>query len=158
MVLSDDEIDHLIKLEKQVTNPKARRLSKRGSEQVNYEAAAPSGERFRVYIRQNLRLTENFSCGLLWVLPSGDTITLARYNGCDHAHVNPIEGTPPLSMVCHIHRATEKYMRAGRKAEHYAEATLRYKDCAGALQALVADCNIRGLGDNPEDDSQGSLL
>lgn len=38
--------------------------------------------------------------------------------------------------------------RAGRKAEHFAEATGRYTDIAGALRALMDDCNVLGLSDN----------
>ena len=67
MVLADTEIGRLIELEKVVSNPKARRLEKRGSEQVNYEAEAATGEKFRVYVRQNMRISEGFSCGLLYL-------------------------------------------------------------------------------------------
>lgn len=151
MVLSDAEIDRLIKIEKTVTNPKARVIEKRGSEQVNYEAEANSGEKFRVFVRRNVRLPDGFSCGLLYITPSGETVTLTRYNGSDHEHSNPLEGGGALPRACHIHRATEKYMQAGRKAEHFAETTQRYTDVSGALYELVLDCNVKGLGDNIEE-------
>ena len=148
MVLSDEEIGRLIGLRKIITNPKARRLDKRGSGQLNYDAQADSGERFKVYLRQNLRIPEGFSCGLLYLADSGDSVTLARYNGSDHPHANPLETGTLMAPACHIHRATERYMRAGRKAEHFAEATGRYTDLAGALRALMDDCNVLGLSDN----------
>lgn len=157
MVLTDDEIDRLICLEKTVLNPKARKLEKRGSQQVNYEAESATGERFRVYVRQNLRLPEGYSCGLLYVHTSGELVTLARYNGSDHEHANPLDGTGALPAACHIHRATERYMRAGRKAEHFAETTERYSDLDGAVRALIHDCNIKGLSDN-SDETQLPLL
>lgn len=157
MVLPDAEIGRLIELEKVVSNPRARKLEKRGSEQVNYEAEAATGEKFRVYVRQNMRIPEGFSCGLLYITPSGEPVTLARYNGSDHEHANPLDGGSPLSRACHIHRATERYMQAGRKAEHFAETTDRYADIDGALRALILDCNIKGLSDNA-DETQLKLL
>ena len=75
-------------------------------------------------------------------------MTLVRYNGSDHEHSNPLDSATPLPLACHIHRATAKYMAAGRKAEHYAETTDRYCDLNGALKALLHDCNISGLEDN----------
>lgn len=148
MVLTDEEIARLLSVSKRILNPKARKISKRGSEQVNYDAESEAGEKFRVYLRQNLRIPEGFSCGLLLVTESGETVTLARYNGSDHEHGNPLDGGKPLPIACHIHRATERYMLAGRKAEHYADTTTRYSNLDGALKALSADCNISGFSDN----------
>lgn len=158
MRLTDAEIQRLLELPKTITNPKARTISKRGSEQVNYDAEAAGGERFRVYLRQNLRIPEGFSCGLLYVPQAGEPVTLTRYNGSDHEHANPLEHGAPMPAACHIHRATERYMQAGRKAEHFAQTTDRYRDLAGALKALAMDCNIAGLGDNHPDTTQMKLL
>lgn len=148
MVLTDEEIDRLLALPKRVTNPRARKRSQRGSEQLNYEVESDTGEVFKVYLRQNLKIPEGFSCGLRLVLKSGDTITLTRYNGSDHEHGNPLDGGKPLPRACHIHRATQKYMLAGRKAEHFAETTDRYSNLDGAFKALIFDCNISGFDDN----------
>lgn len=150
MALTDEQINALIALPKVITNPRARKIEKRGSEQVNYDAEGPDGEQFRVYLRQNMRITDGFSCGLLYVPVRGDSVTLTRYNGADHEHSNPLDSGKPLPLACHIHRATEKYMTAGRKAEHYAETTDRYQTLQGALAALLLDCNISGLDDNPD--------
>ena len=158
MVLIDAEIERLIALEKSVINPRAKKLEKRGSEQVNYEAEAATGEKFRVYVRQNMRIPEGFSCGLLYLAPSGEPVTLTRYNGSDHEHANPLDGGGPMPAACHIHKATERYMQAGRKAEHFAESTDRYSDLEGALRALILDCNIKGLSDNSPDTTQLPLL
>lgn len=158
MVLTDEEISRLIGLAKSVTNPRARLIEKRGSAQVNYEAVAETGERFRVFVRQNVRITEAFSCGLLFLSSSGESVVLARYNGSDHPHSNPLESTNMMAPACHIHRATERYMLAGRKAEHFAEETDRYVNADGALAALVKDCNIGGLFDDNDDDKQMDLL
>lgn len=150
MALTDEQINALIALPKVITNPRARKIEKRGSEQVNYDAEGPDGEQFRVYLRQNMRITDGFSCGLLYIPARGDSVTLTRYNGADHEHSNPLDSGKPLPLACHIHRATEKYMTAGRKAEHYAQTTDRYQTLQGALAALLLDCNISGLDDNPD--------
>lgn len=159
MALTDAEIARLLDLEKLITNPRAKKIEKRGSEQINYEAEGPAGEKFRVYVRQNLRIPEGFSCGLLYVPPYGEPVTLTRYNGSDHEHANPLDGGGPMPAACHIHRATERYMVAGRKAEHFAESTDRYSDLEGAIRALILDCNIKGLSDNyPDTTPQLTLL
>lgn len=150
-ILDDTEIDRLLRVNKRVTNPKARTIEQRGSKRKTYDVEGEHGERFQVYIRQNLRIPEGFSCGILFYHPSGERVTLARYNGSDHEHSNPLDGGAPLPMACHIHRATERYLEAGRKAEHYAETTDRYSELDGAVRALISDCNIQGLGDNAPD-------
>lgn len=156
LFLSDIEVDRLLMLPKRVTNPGARMKMQRGSELTNYEVTG-EGHEFRLYVRQNTRISNGFSCGLLVVAPSGDLLTLVRYNGSDHQHTNPLESSAPMEMSCHIHRATERYMAAGKKAEHYAVATDGYSDLAGALQMLLRDCKIEGLK-GPEISPQRDLL
>lgn len=156
-MLTDEEIDALLKMRKTVQNPRARRLEKRGSEQVNYEVVSDSGENFRLFVRQNMRIPDGFSAGLLYEPSSGPPVILTRYNGSDHEHTNPLENGKPLPPACHIHRATARYIAAGRKSEHFAETTDRYSDVDGALRALICDCNIEGLGDNASDDQLNLL-
>lgn len=114
--MDDAEISRLISMPKQVKNAKARTIEQRGSERVNYEAYGDNGEEFRIYIRQNRRILDGFSCGLLYISRSGESITLARYNGSDHEHTNPLESSSPIRFACHIHRATERYMQAGKQS------------------------------------------
>jgi len=157
--MTDAEISRLISMPKLVKNARARTIEQRGSERLNYEACGESGEEFRIYIRQNRRIPDGFSCGLLYLPAGREAVTLARYNGSDHEHTNPLESSTPIRFVCHIHRATERYMEAGRKADHYAETTARYSDLKGAIAALITDCNVSGLSDNSsEPDPQLSLL
>lgn len=156
MVLSDDEIEHLLKMPKRVMNPGARKKVQRGSMQVTYEVTG-AGEKFQLFWRQNQRLNNCFSCGLLYFNKSGDKAILARYNGSDHPHSNPLDKQPKMGTDFHIHRATQRYMEAGRKAEHFATPTDRYATIDGALHALLTDCNIEGLG-RPESPNQISLF
>ncbi|QJC56113.1 hypothetical protein HC248_01399 [Polaromonas vacuolata] len=145
MKLTDVEIEQLLTVPKTVINPRARKKLQNGSEQTNYDLICENGMSFRLYVRQNTRIPNGFSCGLYYITLAGESITLARYNGSDHAHSNPLEGTAPFFMACHIHRATQRYMEAGRKADHYAETTTRYSDLTGALKEILSDCKIDGL-------------
>jgi hypothetical protein len=74
---------------------------------------------------------------------------LARYNGGSHSHPNRLEGNT-LQFVPHIHRTTEKYLRANLKPEGFAEEATRYKTIEGALHELVHDFSIAGLDTKPE--------
>lgn len=143
--MTDAEIDQLLKMPKTVKNPGARSKKQKGSDQINYEVVSDSGEQFRLIKRQNLRVEDDFSCGLLYVKENGETVMLARYNGSSHVHRNPLGDAPDSHMQCHIHRATERYIAAGRKAEHFAEPTDRYSDVEGAFSAILSDCKISGL-------------
>ena len=151
--MTDEQIETLLTLPKRVTNPQARWKEQRGARQRNYDVVSSDGrQQFRLFLRQNLRLDTNFSCGLYHVASNGTEICLTRYNGSDHLHSNPLESSHTFGGY-HIHKATERYIRAGRKPEHFAVQTDRYSTLQGALQALCADCRIDGL-----QTSQGDLF
>lgn len=158
---TDDKIIDLLNCAKKLTNPQARIKTIDGAEQVNYkvEAQDGSGHIFQLYKRQNLRdgMENDFSCGILWLSPNGETITLKRYNGSSHSHPNHLEGTR-LGFEPHIHYATEKYIKANRKPEGFTEATKRYETLEGALHCLVTDCKISGIDTKPDDLAQQKLF
>ena len=141
---TDDQISELICVRKTVVVGSASFANKVSHTQVNVEANSDDGRRFSIYTRQLTKIADDFSCGLLWHLPSGDKLTLLRYNGASHLHVNKIESTD-TAYSCHIHRATERYLRVHRKPEGFAEATDRYTDLEGAVRCLANDCNLVGL-------------
>jgi len=147
--ISQDKIDELIAMPKRIRNPNARVVVKAQHQQVNYHVVGADEFVFNLYSRQNTNIPEDFSCGLSWNTPSGEVLTLARYNGPSHAHENKIEGEK-LGFVCHIHRVTSRYLEAGKKAEGYAEGTTRYETLRGALYCLVTDCNISGIQTIPD--------
>lgn len=155
--LTDAKIMDLLNCQKRLTNPQARVRNIDGSEHINYnvEALDGSGHTFQAYKRQNRRegMENDFSCGLSWISPNGETITLTRYNGSSHNHPNHLEGER-LGYKPHIHRATEKYIRANRKADGFATTTNRYKTLEGAFHCLVIDCKISGIETKPDDLSQ----
>jgi hypothetical protein len=94
-------------------------------------------------------MEDDFSCGLSWLAPNGEILTLVRYNGASHPHRNNIEGTM-LNWESHIHTATERYIRANKKAVGFAEPTDRYRTLKGALHCLVTDCSIVGISTTPD--------
>lgn len=159
--LTDDKIADLLNCKKRLKNPQAREKEKNGHAQVNYKAIAldDSGHEFEVYKRQNLRtgMENDFSCGISWVAPNGETLTLKRYNGSSHNHPNHLE-KDKLGFTCHIHIATEKYIKANRKAEGFAKATERYDTVDGALHCLATDCKISGLSTTPDNTSQTKMF
>ena len=159
--LTDDKIADLLNCTKHLTNPQAKSKNKDGHEQINYRVTATdgSGHEFEIYKRQNLRedMEDDFSCGISWIAPNGETLTLKRYNGPNHNHPNHLEKVR-LGYTCHIHIATEKYIKANRKAEGFAEATKRYDSIAGALHCLVTDCKIKGISTSPDNINQKKLF
>lgn len=151
-MITDEEIAGLLAQAKVVTTPKARSREQRKSVQVSYLVESVDGsEKFELYTRQNLIDAEHYSCGLIYKHPSGSDITLTRYNGSNHEHRNPLEGGELIRFKCHVHKATQRYIEMGDKAEKYAETTDRYADLNGALQCLLLDWNITGLHTSADD-------
>jgi hypothetical protein len=111
--------------------------------QAEMTAKDESGNVYRLYQRQSSIDADNFSAGIVWLARDGVSVPLARYNGSDHAHSNPIEGTS-FDFVCHIHATTERYAPTS-KPDKYAEETDRYTTLPGALSALIEDYNIEDI-------------
>jgi hypothetical protein len=75
----------------------------------------------------------------------------------NHDHPNYLEKVK-LGYTCHIHIATERYIKANRKAEGFAEATNRYNTVEGALHCLVTDCKISEISTTLDNTSQTKLF
>ena len=146
---TDQEIDALRSLPKQVTNPRARWLdkpkSRPGHRQRSFQARGPQGQetRFSIYQRQNLEDEKDFSCGISYLPPGDLPLTLARYNGPSHEHGD-------IAYCPHIHRASERAIAAGRKPESEAKETDRFETLEGALACLLEDFNLSGLTAKPD--------
>lgn len=151
--LTDAKIEELLKLPKRVTNPTIRAKLQDGHEKFNYTVTSVVNNkyRFELYTRQNKRegMEDDFSCGLNWVAPNGETIIIRRYNGPNHNHPNRLE-EEKLGYNCHIHKTTEKYIKANLKPEGFAEKTEKYYTLRGALYCLTKDCNISGISTEPD--------
>ena len=150
-VLTDGRIQSLLFSSKKVINSSTRDKTKGKHLERNYEVVCLGTNEysFNLFVRQSILIENDFSCGLIWNMPSGEIITLIRYNGSSHSHPNHLE-QEKLGFNCHIHKATERYIKAGKKAEGYAEVTDRYSTVEGALHCLVKDCNIAGVTTNPD--------
>ena len=159
--LTEERISAFITCPKRVINPQVRSKYKEGHEQVNYRVVATdeSGFEFEIYKRQNMRegMEDDFSCGISWISPSGESLTLRRYNGPSHDHKNHLE-REYLGKFCHIHQATERYIKANKKAEGYAEVSTKYRSLDGALHLLVKDLNVSGISTRPDNPSQTTLF
>ena len=140
--LTDGEIRLLLESPKRVTHRPKRPKAKPGHDEWEWGLETTDGTyRFALYARQLHDDPDDFSCGLRLLLPSGDEVTLARCNGPAHLHRNPIERTR-IEFQPHRHLATERYIRAGRAADQYAEACEDYDTLATALQALARECRV----------------
>ena len=102
-------------------------------------------------------MEDDFSCGISWISKTGEVLTLKRYNGSSHNHPNHLE-KEKLGYVCHIHIATEKYIKANKKAEGFAKKTDRFTTVQGALHCLVTDCKVSGLKTEGDINNQQKLF
>ncbi len=113
------------------------------------EIRGVSGTRFVVFLRRSILDRFNFSA-ILGVKPEGQSepFLLRRYNGRSHPHSNPIEGDTFFDY--HIHTATERYQRMGRKPEMYAVPTDRYQNLEAAVLCMIEDCGFVSDDDGSE--------
>lgn len=148
--LTQAQIDLLIACPKQADGARARDRQEARHLQRDYRLQSEDGEHsFIAFTRQNVRLTDDFSAGLRWLSPSGVEVILVRCNGSSHAHNNAIEGDRFVG-VCHVHRATERYVSVDRTIDTWAQPDESYRTLAGALHRLTNIANIRGIDTEPE--------
>ena len=144
MVVTDSDLKAFRLQQKRVTNPAPDWVQKPARHPVNRQrtfsvtGTSGSADVFEIYQRQNLTDDSDYSCGISVQL-TNSRLTLARYNGPSHKHL----GTRYRQ---HIHRATERAMREGKKhPEYYATETDRYDSLDEALSCL-AECLGRRHG------------
>jgi hypothetical protein len=156
--LTDEIIGQLLLCAKTVQSKRPRDTPKGKHIEKNLDVLSDDSRyRFTLITRQSTLIPENYSCGLLWHATLATKVMLARYNGSDHEHKNPLEGDS-FSFSCHIHMATERYIAAGRKYEHYATPTKRYNCLEGAMVCLMKDFNINWPNPNIEFDDRQSPI
>ena len=144
-VFTDSDIEVLLRMSKRVENPRTKQ-SVEGKHLRNDYRLLGDDEKseFALFVRQSTVLPESFSVGLRWLPESGEDVTLFRCNGPSHPHSNSLEGER-FEFVCHVHRATERYLAAGKKDEGFAIPSSDYTTVGGALHCLVTYCKISGL-------------
>lgn len=145
-MLNDSEIEYLNNVPKYYLGGESLKWKiKDKSRKLDVPVSSEDGQHaFIIYFRQCEKHENNFSCGVRLVRSGKDDITLVRYNGSSHVHVNFIE-KDKMEFKCHIHLAAERYWAIGRKLEDYAVSTERYQNLAGAIQCLLVDYKIESL-------------
>ncbi len=125
--LTDERISELLTMPKRVENPRARTKEEGSCQQLTYNLIGQNDERFILFKRQNTHegMRSDFSCGLAWVTPSGERLTLCRYNGPSHPHTNHLDGSC-FEFVTHIHKAREDYHTQRNRIDGFAEVTTRF--------------------------------
>lgn len=99
---------------------------------------------FSMFMRQSEDFPENFSVGLTYHPKDGrQDITLLRCNG-QHGTFNnrmPHDADHPHYSY-HVHRASEKALEEGRKAECWAETTAEFATFGEAVQYFIKAVNL----------------
>lgn len=141
---TDEEIDDLIQIPK---TPVGDRTDLPRLRDTGMHARATAlfrgddGNEFKVVLRRSRANALDFSVILAVRVPrSNRWFRLRRYNGRSHVHRNRIEGTTVTGF--HIHTATERYQRSGRREDAYAESATRYGDYEGAVRCLIREANL----------------
>ncbi len=141
--LKDDEIIALKSVPKILLKPLRQKwIDQLKFRQLSIELCSQDQKhRFKLYMRQSNLDEDNFSCGLSYLESNESDITLARYNGSSHVHVNKCDGQR-FDFQCHIHQANEASLKVSKKIENFAIQTDRYKNLSGAIQCVLKDFNI----------------
>jgi len=147
-IYNQAEIDALIVCEKIILEPPKRAPRLVGADWRNDMRLAAPGDagEFLVFMRQSDDFPENFSVGLTYHPKDGrPEIVLLRcngphgvYNGSGSADVNHSHWN------YHIHKANEKSLEEGFRAEKSAEKTLEYASYNEAVDYFVNLINVRG--------------
>lgn len=145
--LTDDNIEDLLCRPKTIPLPERRKLNsenwreKNGYWRAEVSVETDSNEKFDIFIRQALDDHTDFSVGLKVTFKDGSKVNLIRCNGLHGRHRNDLENSF-FEDQCHVHVATERYIKNGSAAEKYAETTDMYENLNGALKYILDRCNI----------------
>lgn len=108
---------------------------------ADLDVTGANGSPFRISVRQNAANALDFSV-ILMIQPDNARrwFRLRRYNGDSHEHTNYLEREAFRGF--HVHKATERYQRIGRREDAWAEPTDRYSDLKSAMDCMIADCGF----------------
>lgn len=140
--ITDMEIKKWLASPKTIVEKETMQM-KNGMKKRNIKLKDNKNNFYQIYLRQNIQNKNDFSCGLSLELENKTYFTLVRCNGNSHIHTNSLE-KEKLEYCFHIHLATEKYIKAGKKADGFAEKTDEYDTIEKACQFLLKKCNIGG--------------
>ena len=140
--LSDQEIEKLISCPKRIIEPPKKEMQLgNGHWRNDMKLQSEDGEYdFSVFIRKNEDFEENFSIGLIYnPRDIRGEIPLLRCNGPHGPHV-----LFDHHDRFHIHKADQKNLDSGMRAERTAYITKEYASYQDALGYFIKKCNIVG--------------
>ena len=142
--MSDEEIAALIAEPKSYSGKAQTWRQKLGHAEMDFELNGGSGSEFILLLRKRLDDEGDFSVGIRWKRNGEEDVILLRMNGDHGGHRNPIEGTA-FDGGAHVHRATARYIDAGKRAEHFAEPTAEYATWPEALEHMLRTAHVTGV-------------
>ncbi|MBL8528056.1 MAG: hypothetical protein JNL68_10265 [Burkholderiales bacterium] len=152
LTLTDDEIGELLRTPKLVQNPGSREREEGKHLRRDYRVVSEDGRHeFILFTRQSTVIRDGFSAGIRWRSKTGEEVILLRCNGSDHSHVNVLE-REQFEAEFHVHKATEKYIVAGKRSEGRAEPTDAFRTLNGALHEVMRLANISGLNTRTDEE------
>jgi hypothetical protein len=94
---------------------------------------------FRVFMRQSLRFSENFSIGMDY-LPKDEpgSFCLLRCNGMHGGHK-----VHPHHLHCHVHLSKAEDVNAGLRVERHIDPTTEYAAFRDALRYFLLRANVQ---------------
>ena len=152
LTLTDAQIEELLRMPKRVQNAASRERQEGKHLRRDFRVLSEDGRHeFVLFTRQSTIVKNGFTAGLRWRSKTGEEVILLRCNGSDHAHVNALEGDR-FAEAFHIHRASERYILAGKRSEGRAEATETYRTVGGALHVLIRLASISGINSKADEE------
>jgi hypothetical protein len=141
MSYTDDDLTRLITCAKRISQAPRKDMRTEGQMQRNeMELESLDGAHsFRVFLRQSLQFSENFSIGMDY-LPKDEpgSFCLLRCNGMHGAHK-----VHPHHLHCHIHRSKAEDVNAGLRVERHIEPTTEYAAFRDALRYFLLRVSVQ---------------
>lgn len=143
-MLTEVEINNLIKEEKIITDPPKKDFKIEGQHKRNdFKLTSIDGKRkYSVFLRSHIKFLENFSIGLIYHLEDGTSYNLFRCNG-NHGEVVVDVLKPVPHFGFHTHKLTSELIENNIYEPRYVEMTKEYASFEQALKYFVQYVNIK---------------
>lgn len=141
MTYTDDDLAQLISCAKRILQAPKKEMRTEGQMQRNEMTleSLDGRHQFRVYLRQSLQFSENFSIGLDYApMDEPGTFCLLRCNSMHGAH-----RIHPHHLHYHIHRCKAEDVNAGLRDARHVEVTLEYAAFRDALSYFLVRVNVQ---------------
>lgn len=141
MIYTDKDLSQFIACPKKISQPPRIDMREDGAHLRNgMEFESTDGKHgFRVFMRQNMDLPENFSIGMDY-LPKDEpgSFCLIRYNGTHGGNK-----AQSHHLTCHIHRSSAEDVNAGLRVARHIEQTGKYAVFRDALRCFLLAVNVQ---------------